>query len=257
VTQIAILHPGEMGSAIGGALTAAGHEVYWLPHGRGPTSRRRASQAGLLERPSVLGCDVVISICPPSAAVATARSVEGFSGLYLDANAISPHTAATVSRIVGASGADYVDGAVIGPPPTRAGTTRLYLSGQPADEVAALFGNARIEARVLHTGDFAASALKMAYAAWTKISAALVLAVRGAAAELGVEHALVQEWAESQPGLDDRYRAALASAAAKGWRWEDEMLQIARTFGDVGQPGEFGQAAAEVFKRHERPVPTA
>jgi 3-hydroxyisobutyrate dehydrogenase-like beta-hydroxyacid dehydrogenase len=257
VTRIAILHPGEMGSAIGGALIDVGHEVYWLPRGRGPASVRRASQAGLLDRSTVLGCDVVISICPPSAAVATASSVDGFSGLYVDANAISPRIAATVSRIVAASGADYVDGGVIGPPPTAAGTTRVYLSGQRAAEVAAVFRDARIEARVVDTGDFAASSLKMVYAAWTKISAALLLAVRGAAAELDVEHALVEEWAESQSGLEDRYQAAQASAAAKGWRWEDEMRQIARTFIDAGQPGGFGEAAADVFTHHERPEPTA
>jgi uncharacterized protein DUF1932 len=81
----------------------------------------------------------------------------------------------------------------------------------------------------------------------------LVLAAHGAATELGLAQALTEEWAMSQPDLEERFRAARASAEAKGWRWEDEMREIARTFRDVGQPGEFGQAAAEVFKRHERP----
>ena len=33
MTSIAILHPGEMGSAIGRALIGVGHEVFWLPGG--------------------------------------------------------------------------------------------------------------------------------------------------------------------------------------------------------------------------------
>jgi hypothetical protein len=124
------------------------------------------------------------------------------------------------------------------------------LSGEKAIEIAGDFTNSGVEARVLEGPDFAASALKMVYAAWTKISAGLVLAARGAAAELGVEAALIQEWALSQPHLEDRYRAALADAAVKGWRWKDEMLQIADTFVGAGQPGEFGIAAAQVFSRY-------
>jgi 3-hydroxyisobutyrate dehydrogenase-like beta-hydroxyacid dehydrogenase len=198
----------------------------------------------------VRGCDVVISICPPAAAVATADSIGEFAGIYVDANAIAPQTADEVSRVVRDQGAAYVDGGLIGPPPSRAGTTRLYLSGERAREIAGDFIASRVEARVLGSSDFAASGLKMVYAAWTKISAGLVLAARGAAAELGLEAVLAQEWALSQPGLEDRYQAALADAAAKGWRWKDEMLQIGNTFADAGQPGEFGIAAAQVFSRY-------
>ena len=250
MTAIAILHPGEMGSAIGSALIVVGHDVYWLPAGRGSNSRIRAERAGLRDRSDVRGCDVVISICPPSAAVATARAIGEFSGTYVDANAIGPETADEVCRIVRDNGACYVDGGLIGPPPRRPGTTRLYLSGEKASGIAVHFTNSRVDAKVLDGPEFGASALKMVYAAWTKISAGLVLAARGAAAELGVEDALTQEWALSQPDLEDRYQAALADAAAKAWRWKDEMLQIARTFADAGQPGEFGIAAAEVFSRH-------
>ena len=64
MTRIAILHPGEMGSAIGGALIDVGHEVYWLPRGRGPARVRRASQAGLLDPSTLLGCDGVSDTLP-------------------------------------------------------------------------------------------------------------------------------------------------------------------------------------------------
>jgi 3-hydroxyisobutyrate dehydrogenase-like beta-hydroxyacid dehydrogenase len=253
MTAIAILHPGEMGSAVGNALIDVGHEVSWLPAERGSDTRARAERAGLRGRSTVRDCGVVISICPPSVAVATARAIGEFTGTYVDANAIAPRTADEVCRIVRDHGAVYVDGGLIGPPPRRAGTTRLYLSGEQAGEIARDFTDSRVDASVLEGPDFAASSLKMAYAAWTKISAGLVLAARGAAAELGVEQALAQEWALSQPGLEDRYQAARADAVAKGWRWGDEMLQIARTFVDVGQPGEFGVAAAQVFSWHPRP----
>ena len=100
----------------------------------------------------------------------------------------------------------------------------------------------------------AASALKMTYAAWTKITAALLVSLRGAARELGVEDALVAEWARSQPDLTARHAGALAAARDKGWRWEEEMRQIARTFDAAGEPAGFGEAAAEVFARRPRPA---
>src|SRR6185312_8773676 len=134
----------------------------------------------------------------------------------VDANAISPATAAEIGGIAAAGGATFVDGGIIGPPPARAGTTRLYLSGDAALDVARFFEGARIEARVIGGS---ASALKMAYASWTKISAALLLAGFSAAGELGVADELIAEWALSKPGLAAQLAEARAAAGTKGWRW--------------------------------------
>jgi 3-hydroxyisobutyrate dehydrogenase-like beta-hydroxyacid dehydrogenase len=252
--QIAVLHPGEMGAAVGETLRDVGHDVCWLPADRGPATRRRADSAGLRGCADVRGCDVVISICPPAAAVQTARSVGRFSGLYVDANAISPATAQEVMSIVTTGGAGFVDGGIIGLPPSRPGRSRLYVSGARTAEIVDLFGGSRIDVRTVEGGPFAASSLKMTYAAWTKISAALLVSIRAAAAELGVEGALLEEWALSQPDLAIRLASAESSAERKGWRWEDEMQQIAQTFSAAGQPDGFGRAAAAVFGSFPRPA---
>jgi 3-hydroxyisobutyrate dehydrogenase-like beta-hydroxyacid dehydrogenase len=251
--RVAVLHPGEMGSAVGAALVETGAEVVWLSPGRGTATRRRADDAGLLEAADVEGCDVVLSVCPPGAAVDVARSVAGFRGVYVDANAVSPATAETVAATVEAGGAAYVDGGIIGPPPGEPGTTRLYLSGERAGEVARLFVDSRLEPVVLEAGRFAASATKMTYAAWTKVSAALLLSVHEAAERLDVDDVLRAEWAVSLPELAGRLESAQRSAAAKGWRWEAEMREIAATFGAAGLPAGFGDAAADVFGRFPRP----
>jgi 3-hydroxyisobutyrate dehydrogenase-like beta-hydroxyacid dehydrogenase len=197
--------------------------------------------------------EVVLSICPPGAAVEVARTVTGFAGVFVDANAISPETACEVAAVVRSGGADYVDGGIVGPPPRRSGSTRLYLSGGRAEEVSELFRATRLETVVLPTSDTAASALKMMYAAWTKISAALLVSIRTAAEDLGVADALAHEWGRSQPGLPDRSVDAVEAARGKGWRWADEMHEIARTFRAVGEPPGFGEAAAELFGRWPRP----
>jgi 3-hydroxyisobutyrate dehydrogenase-like beta-hydroxyacid dehydrogenase len=259
MTEFGILHPGEMGAAIGAALRGRDLPVCWAGSGRSAATTRRAETAGLRDAGSVAAvcaaADVIVSICPPHAALEVAASVaaQGFSGTYLDANAISPGTAARVAETVGGSAA-YVDGGVVGPPPTERGRTRLFLSGDRAAELAGLLGGGPLEAIALDGGTTAASALKMTYAAWTKGSAALLLALREAARGHGVEDALAAEWARSQPALADRWESALDSARAKGWRWTAEMTEIARTFAEAGQPAGFHEAAAEVYGRYERPA---
>ena len=279
-TTVGLLHPGEMGAAVGRCLAAAGPRVLWVPEGRSPASAARAAAAGLTAADSGLAgvieqADVIISVCPPHTALDLARQVAGFGGVYTDANAVSPATAREIARIVEAGGASYVDGGIIGTPPVAPGFIRLYLSGTRAAEVQRLFAGSEVDARVLGGGalggdapggealggealggealggdaSVAASAVKMAYASWTKGSAALLLAARALARAEGVEDALLAEWDVSQPGLADRSARAARSAAAKGWRWVAEMEEIASTMAAAGLPGGFHQAAAEIYRR--------
>lgn len=254
MARIAILHPGEMGAAIGAALVEVGHDVVWRPDGRSAATAGRAGAAGLRPVEDISDCTLVMSVCPPGSASEVASSVSGFHGLYLDANAIAPQTALGIAAQTSASGMTYVDGGIIGPPPTRSGTTRLYLSGPQAPAAADLFDGCRLDTRVLPgAAPTAASALKMVYAAWTKIGSALLLAVDSTTDRLGLTQALRAEWELSQPDLAQRLDRALASADAKGWRWAAEMREIAATFAAVDEPSGFGAAAAEVFSRYPPP----
>ena len=252
---IGLIQPGEMGAAIGGLLTRRRHEVLWAFAGRSPDTARRAEAAGITDVGSLEALtersEVVLSVCPPHAALDVARVVAGagFRGLYVDANAVSPSTTQTVGAVVEASGATFVDGGIIGSPPPAAGSTRLYLSGAAASRVAEIFEGTELGPVVLTDELGVASALKMAYAAWTKGSAALLLASLSAARAGGVEQALRQEWELSQPGLLRRAEGAAAAAATKGWRWVGEMQEIAATLAASDLPEGFHQAAAEVFSR--------
>jgi 3-hydroxyisobutyrate dehydrogenase-like beta-hydroxyacid dehydrogenase len=253
---IGLLHPGEMGAAVGRCLAAAGHEVLWVSQGRGPATAARAAAAGLADAGTVAAlaarADVIISVCPPHAALDVAWAVHGFRGLYVDANAVSPGTAREVAKLICESGGRYVDGGIIGPPPDRPGRSRLYLSGPDAAQIAGLFAGTALDTRVIAGPATAASAVKMAYAAWTKGTIALLLSARALAREQGVEEALLAEWALSQPGLDARSEGAARSAAAKGWRWVGEMEEIGATMSAAGLPDGFHLAAAEIFRRSPR-----
>lgn len=250
---IGIVSPGEMGAAMAGALVTAGRSVRWASDGRSAATRERAMGGGLKDVRSLAALaessSVILSICPPQSATRAAESLGHFGGVYVDANAIAPGTARAVASVIEKAGGTYVDGGIIGPPPLTAGTTRLYLSGPRAPAVADLFAGTAVEARPLSGGPTAASALKMAYAGWTKGSAALLLAVAAAARQLGVSEELAAEWALSQPDLAARLAAAQQARSSKGWRWAPEMDEIAQTLAELGLPAGFHLAAAEVFQR--------
>ena len=251
--RLGLLHPGEMGASVGAAARAAGAEVLWASEGRSRATRERAERAGFRDAGdlgALLGrSGVVLSVCPPHCAMDLAGEVaeRGFAGLYVDANAIAPAASREIEGMIVEAGGSCVDGGIIGPPARERGSTRLYLSGARAGEVAALFEGSVLGAEVIDARVGRASALKMAYAAWTKGSDALLLAVRSYALAEGVEEALVREWGLSQAGLAVRSERA-GGSAGKAWRFEGEMHQIGHAFGDAGLPEGFHRAAASVYR---------
>jgi hypothetical protein len=249
VSTVGFLHPGAMGASVAAACRAA--ERLWCSAGRSEATVARAGAAGLVAVATLeeLGdrSDVIVSVCPPEAAedVASAVAATGFEGIYVDANAVAPDTA----RRIGGHFDRFVDGGIIGPPVDGSGSTRLYLAGPEADAVAALWQGSDLDARPLAGGAGTASALKVAYAAWTKGSGTLLLAVRAYAMAEGVDADLLAEWALSQPGLEQRSDGTARGTAPKAWRFEAEMREIAAAMAAAGLPPGFHEAAAEICHR--------
>ena len=252
MTNILILHPGEMGSSLGACLRRNQHHVGWVSDSRSPATRTRAEADGFFEYSSLdlalPNADVVISICPPEFAETTAESVLAlnFSGIYVDANATSPMTA---GRIAAKVGENYVDGSIIGPPARRADATRMYLSGVKASFVRELFSGTVASPTNLGPDVSAASALKMCYAAYTKGTSALLVNIRALAEANTVTDALLSEWSISQPDLHARSERTGPSVSRKAWRFAAEMREIASTFAASGLPNGFHEGAAQVYER--------
>ncbi len=250
--KIGILHPGAMGISIAAAAQAAGHTCLWLPEGRGAETRARANEHGLTPATltDIAACPMILSVCPPHAALDVARQVAatGFGGLFVDGNAVSPATTRQVAEIVTAASARFVDGGIVGPPAWKPGTC-LYLSGPEAAAVAALFDGSVLEAQVLDDGIDTASALKMVYAARTKGTIALLAAVMTAAERLGVRDALEARLASEDSALPGRITKSIEVAAPKAWRWVAEMEEIAATLRAAGSLGGFHDTAAELYRQ--------
>ncbi|MEM7099561.1 MAG: DUF1932 domain-containing protein [Pseudomonadota bacterium] len=248
--NIALLHPGQMGSSVGDALVDSGHQVGWCSAGRSEASRNRAiafTECENLEE-LLVWAECAICICPPEDALAQAKLVAevDFSGIYLDGNAVAPNTAAQIAALFGDR---YVDGGIIGPPARQSGTTRLYVSGGNASEIVELFTQGCLECLAVEGDVYAASNLKMAFAAYTKGSSALLMAVNALAKAAGVDEALKAEWAISQPKLAGQSELTAPAIAPKAWRFAGEMQEIARTFQLHGLPDGFHKGAHDLYAR--------
>ncbi|HZP73237.1 MAG TPA: DUF1932 domain-containing protein [Gaiellaceae bacterium] len=214
---VGLVHPGEMGAAIGSRIDA---DVVWCSEGRSEATRVRAAGFRDVSWDELLRSDVLLSIVPPHAALDVARAAQGFEGIYVDANAISPMRAHEIAALH----PRFVDGGIIGGPDDP----RLYLS-EPVLPNAIVVDDP--------------SALKMAFAAWSKGSAAMLLAIERVARHYGVWDEL--PWDDA---LRARVERAHRSAETKGWRWIGEMEEIADTFAAAGEPDGFHRAAAEVYR---------
>lgn len=248
MTTVALVALGEMGACLAARLAGAGVRVVTSLEGRGPSTRRRAAEAGAEDLPltaAVAGADAFLSVLPPGRAVELAERVAPLVRgklVYVDANAVSPQTALRVQGIVEASGARFVDGGIIGLPPDPT----IYLSGEAAADAADLLAGLRVRLLGEHPGR--ASALKMCYAAFTKGSTALATELLVAARRLGVADELDAELRASAPELIDLAERRVRGMLPKAYRWIAEMEEIAATFEGAGLTPLMLQGAAEVYR---------
>ena len=255
--SLGILHPGDMGISVAATARNSGCSVYWCSQGRSQQTRKRAENFGLQDIPTLKAlcstCEVLISVCPPHAAIKQGKAVitAGFKGLYADINAIAPTTANELNKSMTSAGINFVDGGVIGLPATVPGTTWLYLSGQKADQVAEYFSKGPMEAEVLGTEIGQASGLKMCFAANSKGTAAMHSAILAAAESMGVRDVLEKQWDIYTPGFTEKSHARIRQVASKAWRFKGEMQEIATTLAASGMPPEFHQGAADIYSRQE------
>lgn len=252
--KVGILHPGEMGSYVARTVRASLGAAWFCPTGRSEATRERAREAGLTTSPSlqtlVDSCEVLLSVCPPHAAMELAQEVRAcnFRGTYVDANAVSPELMRRMQTELSGAGITLVDGGIIGLP-TAAGKATLYLSGPDAGKLLPLFSAGPLHAELLGPEVGQASALKQCYAAWNKGRTALVAGVLAAAEHLQVREALEQRWEMEEAGSVDSLHARLQFVARKAWRFGGEMDEIAATFRDCGLPAGHFEAAASLYRR--------
>lgn len=183
---IAVIAAGAMGANVGRKFVEAGDSVLTSLEGRSDATRRRAKEAGMVDASwadIIQRADIVLSIIPPRDAVSFAQRVlrefraterHGKDPLvFADCNAVNVETVQNIAGLFADTDIAFIDGCIIGGPPTNDYVPTFYGSANP-DQAGALnvyenaVANSGIKVRILGGGEGSgvgnASALKMSYA---------------------------------------------------------------------------------------------
>ena len=257
IHTVGLMTPGDMGQAVALQIKAKGLTVLTALEGRSDRSRALAREAELTDVGSVARlvaqCDLVLSIMNPGAALVFAREAAdalracGRHALIVDCNAIAPETAREIAGWVEAAGGRFLDAGIIGPPPRGKAETNLYVSGPGAADLEPLSGP-QLAVRVIGERIGDASALKMCFGALNKGTQALWLEVLIAAQRLGVAQILEQQLRRSRGDLYDWALGQFPMLPPKAYRWEAEMLEIAKTLAAAGITSKVFEGAAEIYR---------
>ena len=251
---VALLHPGNMGATIGAAAATSGARSFGSRTNAVKPRKNGLNRMGLVDVKNLTDAvreSGVHSFSLPARRRSGSRPERRGAQLqrcYVDANAIS-RTTAEIGRTVSKGGASFVDGGMIGAPVKQAGTTRLYLSGSRAPEIAELFSASMSNRQGHWSNPRCRLRTQGRLCGWTKCTDGLVLAIRALAAIEGVDQALSEEWSISQPDLARKSTRAAAVAAPKAWRYVGEMKEIAESFAAAGLTPGFHDAAADIWER--------
>ncbi len=255
---VGLISPGEMGHAIGAVLNHNGARVITNLTGRGERTAQRAERAGIVDvrddTALVSESDILLSVLAPALAtdiaerIVSALTTTGSSLLFVDCNAIAPHTVRPIETLLTNAGSRFADVGIVGGPPTIEGPgPRLYASGPGADELATL-RDLGLDVRVIGPTSGQASGLKMCYGGLTKGLNALATEIFVAGQALGLEDALLAELGDSQAALLAWMERQIPTMPAKSERWVGEMLEVASTFDALGLPPQIHEGAAALFE---------
>ncbi|KAF8524841.1 6-phosphogluconate dehydrogenase C-terminal domain-like protein [Hysterangium stoloniferum] len=247
---VGLISAGAMGSAVAHRLTSSGYTVLTSLAGRSPESIERARNAGMQDveiHELVRRARYVFSILPPSSAVAfaaeiseTIRDRPATSPLvFLDCNAVSPATVKEISQLFTLD--TFVDGSIIGGPPSGTYNPRFYLSGKKevAVKCAEIMKAGGLSVNTMEAGVGEASALKMGYAGINKgltgLTAAMILATH--ASSPATSAALMHELSQSQPFVFARTTRMIPDLLPKAYRFVGEMEEISEFTASSGLGG--------------------
>jgi 3-hydroxyisobutyrate dehydrogenase len=262
---------GEAGFTIGHGLRGAGLEELFAYDNqttsadRGPLIRDRAATAGarLVANPAELAAtaSILISTVTCSSALDAARQhapflhgqfrTEGPQHLYADLNSVSPGVKRQIADVVAASGAAFVEAAVMAPVGPYAQRVPMLLGGPGADAFVRAMRPFDMRLQILPDAAVgAAAAVKMCRSVVVKgLEALLTECVLGSSKYGATAHVLAS-LQESYPGIDWEKLADynINRLVVHGERRAREMEEVAETLREAGVDPIRAEATA---RRHD------
>jgi 3-hydroxyisobutyrate dehydrogenase-like beta-hydroxyacid dehydrogenase len=241
---------GEVGSTIAGGLRSAGCErpvAYDIDRhdaSRGPLIERRAAESGttLVDSSAELAhrSRIIFSTVTSNAALDAAMQTAPFltpEHVYADLNSVSPALKQQVGTVVDATGARFVEVAVMAPVAPHGHRVPMLLGGPAASAFAEMLAPFGMRLEVLGvSGIGAAAAVKMCRSIVVKGLEALICECVLGASRYGADEHVFESLNESFPGLDWKNLAdyMVGRVVVHGERRAREMEEVADTLRAVG-----------------------
>lgn len=250
---------GEAGFHIAGGLRSAGiqhiaaYDIHtWTP-GRGEIIRQRAQETAvqLTDSNGELSgkSEIILStVTSDQALIAAQQTAPGLSPthLYADLNSVSPAVKQSIDRVISATGARFVEVAVMSPIPGYAHKAPMLVGGAGGEEFIRRmtpFGM-RMEYTSPNVGQ--AAATKMCRSIVVKGLEALLTECVLGAGRYGAEEGVFKSLAETFPGIDWPRMATymVGRVTVHGERRAREMEEVSETLRSIGVEPIMAEATA-------------
>jgi len=241
---------GEAGSTIARGLRSAGvdrifaYDIKTHDAAFGPRIAERAAEAQttLVESPAALAnaCDVIFSTVTSSSSLDAAKQTVAFltsRHTYADLNSVSPALKQEIDRLVRASGASFVEVAVMAPVQPYGHTVPMLLGGAGANAFAETMRPFGMRMDVLEGANVgSAAAVKMCRSIVVKGLEALLFECVMAATKFDADGLVFASLRETWPGIDWKKLADYTSGrvVVHGERRAREMEEVAETLKAIG-----------------------
>jgi len=251
---------GEAGSTIAGGLKAAGidrlsaFDIKTVTTDFGPRIRERAAaaQTTLVDSTSALvrASDIVFSTVTSSSAFEAASTAAEFlepRHLYADLNSVSPAVKIEIDRVVGRSGASFVEVAVMAPVLPYGHKVPMLINGAGAPAFAAAMTPFGLRLQLLERAKVgSAAAVKMCRSIVVKGLEALLFECLMGASKFDADDLVWASLEETFPGIAWRKLADYTSGrvVVHGERRAREMEEVAETLRAIGVDPIMAEATA-------------
>lgn len=240
---------GEAAFHLSKGLLAAGagpfvaYDIHTHTPGRGEKIRQRAQDTGtrLVESNAELAGAaewILSTVTSDQAAAAAGQNAPHLSArhLYADLNSVSPAVKQGIARTIQATGARFVEIAMMAPVPPYAHKVPILAGGPAAPEFAGRMNPYGMRVEVIPGEVGTAAATKMFRSIMVKGMEALITECVLGAGRYGAEQAVFASLRESYPGMDWKAMAdyMIGRVVEHGERRAREMEEVAETLESIG-----------------------
>ena len=253
---------GEVASIFSAAIIKSGAEVVaydtLLDRDNGEENlnkRRRSDEIRFVPLPDLVAqVDYIFSTVTTAQCVAVAKELSSLlepGKTYVDLNSTSADTQLIVSDIVGSSGADFVEGVILGAVGVTGADTRILLSGENADTVCGIFQARGLNVTYYGTEIGKASTFKLLRSIFSKGMEALLLELCIAASTAGLQKELWEDimWFMSTNSFEDVATNWLLSHVVACERRCFELRDVVKVMEDLGVDPIMTSSTLKVFNR--------